>query len=106
MNDAGLDPDLLRLFAEAPTPPEGTFVAATIAKLESARRARLIPRLAGTIVILVVAAIVAPYVAQQTLIAMDWLTDRLPETGAALASPIGCVCAAVIAWRIARRQFN
>jgi hypothetical protein len=107
MNDAGLDPELLRLFdAAVPAPHEGAFVATTIARLERARRARLIRRFAGTAIVLIAAAIVAPYVAQLTLTATDWLLDHLPQTGVALASPIGCVCAALIAWRIARRQFS
>ena len=94
MTDDRLDPELLRLFEEAPTPPEGTFVAATIARLESARRARLVRRLIGTVIVMVLAAAIAPYVAQITL--------------TTLASPIGygCVCAALIAWRIARRRFS
>jgi len=94
MNDDRRDPDLLRLFEEAPTPAEGTFVAATIARLERARRARLGWRLMGTAIILVLAAVIAPYIAQITL--------------TTLASPIGyaCVCAALIAWRIARRQLT
>ena len=108
MNDAGLDPELLRLFDEAPTPAphEEAFVTTTIAGLERARRVRLVRRITGTAVILIAAAIIAPYVAQLTLTVMGWLLDHLPQTGVALISPIGCVCAALIAWRIARRQFT
>ena len=47
-----------------------------------------------------------PVVARLTLAAMDWFTGHLPQTGVALASPIGGVCAALIAWRIARHRFN
>ena len=104
--DEGLDPDLLRLFDAAPAPQEDTFVATTIARLERARRAAFVRKLIVTIVILSVAAAIAPYVAQVTLTAMDWVLDHLPQTGVALVSPIGCVCAALIAWRIARRQFT
>jgi hypothetical protein len=105
--DDGLDPHLLRLFDSVPPlENEGAFVAATVARLVRARRAQLIRRLSGTVIIMAVAAVVAPYVARLTLTAMDWFIDHLPETGVALASPIGCVCAALIAWRIARRQFN
>jgi len=105
--DDGLDPHLLRLFDSVPPyENEGAFVATTIAGLERARRAQLIRRLIGIIIIMLVAAIIAPYVARLTLAAMDWFTGHLPQTGVALASPIGCVCAALLAWRIARRQFN
>lgn len=95
MNDDGLDSELLRLFDAASPPLEDTtFVAATVRRLEKARRARLIRRLIGTLIIMVAAAVIAPYVAQVTL--------------TTLTSPIGtgCVCAALFAWRIARRQFN
>lgn len=108
--DAGLDPELLQLFdatgAQSASPHEAAFVAALISKLERARRAQLIRRLIRTIIIMAAAALIAPYVAQLTLTAMDWLTEHLPQTGVALASPVGCIGAAFIAWRIARRQYS
>jgi len=105
--DERLDPELLRLFAEAPAPADaGAFVAATVARLEKGRRDAFLKKLTATIVIMVLAALIAPAVARMTLTAMDWLLDHLPQTGVALASPIGCVCAALLAWRIARRQFS
>jgi hypothetical protein len=63
-------------------------------------------RLAGLAIILIASAFLAPYVAQQTLLVADWFTNQLPATGTALLSPIGCVCAALLAWRIARWARN
>jgi hypothetical protein len=63
-------------------------------------------QLAGLAIILTSSAFVAPYVAQQTLLVADWFTNQLPATGMALVSPIGCVCAALLAWRITRWARN
>ena len=104
-DDERLDPDLLQLFDAAP-PVDAAFVKATLVRLARARRARWFARLLLTATIVVSGALLAPFVAQATLTAMDWLVEHLPQTGMALASPIGCVCAALIAWRIARRRFN
>ncbi len=106
--DEGLDPNLLRLFDAAPavSANDEAFVNVTLAKLKKVRRTHLFLRLALTVIIVAMGAILAPYVAEATLTTVDWLMGYLPETGMALASPIGCVCAALIAWRIARRQFG
>jgi hypothetical protein len=108
MNDDRIDPGLLQLFDEAASVETNSeaFVPATMARLEKLRRARLYWRWAVTAIIVVSGALLAPYVAEATLTSMDWLVEHLPETGAALASPIGCVCAALIAWRIARHRFG
>lgn len=113
MNDVspeneGLDPELLHLFDSA-TPVDTNdeaFVRVMLARIGAARRARWFLRLALTAIIVVVGAILAPYVAEATLTTVDWLVEHLPEAGMALVSPIGCVCAALIAWRIARRRFG
>jgi len=107
--DDGLDPELLCLFDEAEAPPEeGIFVTATIARLEKARRTAFLGKLAATLVVMVLGAAIAPYVARTTLTAMGWLLDQLSQAGVgvALVFPIGCVCAALLAWRIARRRLN
>jgi len=94
---AGLDPDLLRLFDEASVDThDEAFVAAMLGRLQRARRARLLMRLILTAAIIVVGALVAPYVAQATLTVM----------GSFALYPAGCACAALIAWRSARRRFN
>jgi membrane protein DedA with SNARE-associated domain len=106
-HDEGLDPDLLQLFDAVPAVKnDEAFVSALLVGLEKARRTRFFLRMAVTASIVVGGAVLAPYVAQGTLTTMDWLVERLPETGMALASPLGCGCAALIAWRIARRRFN
>lgn len=109
-DDEGLDPSLLHLFDAAAAAADATrdeaFVSTMLMRLEKARRARFIARLIVTAIIMTSAAVLAPYVARVTLNVMDWLVQSLPETGMALASPIGCVCAALIAWRIARRRFS
>jgi hypothetical protein len=107
MNE-GLDPTLLRLFDSAPTADINgeVFLSITLARLKRARRTRLFLRVALTAIIVAMGAILAPYAAMATLTITGWLVDYLPETGMALASPIGCVCAALIAWRIARRRFG
>jgi peptidoglycan/LPS O-acetylase OafA/YrhL len=101
MNDisSGLDPDLVRLFDEAPAVDrhDEAFVGAMLVKLHRARRRRLLARLLATSAIVVLGALLAPYVAQATLTVAGWVT---------LYYPVGYTCAALIAWRIARRQFN
>jgi hypothetical protein len=101
----GLDPDLLQLFDEALAhgssgPPIAThdeaFVDALLARLHRARRARLLARSIITAAIIVLSAFLAPYVAQATLTVM----------GSAALYPVGCGCAALIAWRSAGRRFN
>ena len=112
-DDEGLDPELIQLFdaAKAPTaigtPVAGdAFVATVLWSMQRPRRLRLIRQMAGLAVILISSAFLAPYVAQQTLLLADWFTNQLPATGTALVSPIGCVCAALLAWRIARWARN
>lgn len=96
---SGLDPELLQLFDDAP--PVGTddeaFVGVMLIKLRHARRRRLLTRLITTVAIIVAGALLAPYVAQATLIVAGWVT---------IYSPLACLCAALIAWRIARRKLN
>ena len=107
-DDEGLDPGLIQLFDSASTQAAAgaPFVAAVLLSMQRARRLRLIRQLAGLAIILISSAFLAPYVAQQTLLAADWFTNQLPATGMALASPIGSVCAALLAWRIARWARN
>ena len=114
-DDEGLDPELIQLFDAAKTqaavhaPVAKTadaFVASVLLSMQRTRRLRLIRQMAGLAVILITSAFLAPYVAQQTLLVADWFTNQLPATGMALLSPIGCVCAALLAWRIARWARN
>ena len=107
-DDEGLDPGLIQLFdsAETPAGAADAFVASVLLSMQRTRRLRLIRQIAGLAIILISSAFLAPYVAQQTLFVADWLTDQLPATGMALVSPIGSVCAALLAWRIARWARN
>jgi hypothetical protein len=117
----GLDPELIQLFAaanrQAGTIAEGAirapvaatgdaFVASVLSSMQRTRRLRLGRQIAGLTIILTAGAFLAPYVARQTLLAADWFTDQLPATGVALLSPTGCLCAALLAWGIARRARN
>jgi len=103
-DDGGLDPNLLRLFDEAHTPPQPEpFVSATLRKLESDRRERFVRRCAGVVLLMIAGAFLAPYVASATLVLASWLAEQLPDTALALGS---CACAALIAWRAARRQLS
>ena len=96
---SGLDPELLELFDQAPSvgTADEAFVGAMLVKLHRARRRRLLARVFLTTMIIVLGALVAPYVAQATLTIADWVT---------LYYPAGCACAVLIAWRIARRRFR
>jgi hypothetical protein len=110
-DDEGIDPELTQLFDEANAETLASitgdaFVTSVLSGMQRARRLRLLRQITGLTAIMVLSAFVAPYVAQQTLVAAGWFTDQLPATGTALLSPIGCVCAALIAWRIARRARN
>ena len=107
-DDAGLDPELIQLFDAANTQPAArdAFVASVLLSIQRTRRLRLIRQLGGLAIILISSAFLAPYVAQQTLLVADWFTNQLPATGMALVSPIGSVCAALLAWRIARWARN
>ena len=107
MNDgfSGPDPELLQLFDEARAHgsaglPAGAhdeaFVAAIMAKVRGARRRRVVARASVTVLIVVLGAILAPYVAQATVAITG---------GVLLYYQMGCACAALIAWRIARRRF-
>jgi hypothetical protein len=107
-DDEGLDPELLQLFDSAKTPAAAgaPFVASVLLSMQRTRRLRLIRQSVGLAIILVSGAFLAPYVAEQTLLVADWFTNQLPATGMALVSPIGSVCAALLAWRIARWARN
>jgi hypothetical protein len=101
-NEEGLDPELMQLFDAANAVKGDAFVTSVLSSMQRARRLRLLRQITGLAVIMVLGAFVAPDVAQQTLLAAGWFTNELPATGTALFSPIGCVCAAFIGWRIAR----
>jgi hypothetical protein len=107
-DDEGLDPGLSRLFDSAKTPAGAgdAFVASVLLSMQRTRRLRLIRQIAGLVIILICSAFLAPYAAQQTLFVADWFTNQLPATGMALVSPIGSVCAALLAWRVARWARN
>ena len=95
---AGLDPELLQLFDQAPavTTDDEVFLSVVLVKLRRARRRRLLARLITTTATIVSGALLAPYVARTTLIVADWMM---------LYYPVGCACAALITWRIARGRF-
>ena len=102
--DDGLDPELTRLFDAAATPQPAAgaaFVSSLLRKMQHARRLRLVRQAAGAIILMVVSAFLAPYVAQQTLGIAGWLAERLPATDVAVVYPILCVLA-LIAWRMTR----
>jgi hypothetical protein len=111
----GLDPELVQLFEatakrEAAAPGAAATGAATstafvnslLGKIQQERRLRLAWQMAGLAATLAIGAFLAPQVAQQTLSAAGWFTERLPATGGAFVSPLGYLCASVIAWRLAR----
>jgi hypothetical protein len=102
--DDGLEPDLMRLFDEAAAPaqPEA-FVNAMWTKLAAARRARLIRRCTRVATPMVLAALLAPYVAQATVAITGWIAEQLPAAVLVIAS---CACATLIAWRTAHRQLD
>jgi hypothetical protein len=103
-DDGGLDPNLTVMFDDADAPPHAdAFVSATLAKLERSRRRSLLSRCAAALAVMLVGALLAPYVAQLTLVIASWITKQLPATTLAIAS---CACAALLAWRIARRQLG
>jgi hypothetical protein len=102
----GLDPELTRMFDGAQTPLAGeAFVRTTLLEIRKARRAGLARRSAILAIVMALAACIAPYVAQATLVAAGWLSEGLPAAGLALVSPLGCIFAALIAWRIGRRAY-
>jgi hypothetical protein len=129
-DDEGLDPELMELFDAAKAqasdgtnaaaggiltpvaaaglvigaPSADAFVASLLSRMQRTRRLRLTRQIAGLAIILTGCAFLAPYVAQQTLFAASWLTNQLPATETALLlSQLACACAALLAWRIARR---
>jgi hypothetical protein len=103
-DDGELDPELTRLFDDAAPPLDAeAFVSITLAKLETARRTRLVRSCATVAVAMIIGAFLAPYVASATMGAASWLEDHLPDTVLALGS---CACAALIAWRTARGQLS
>jgi hypothetical protein len=115
LDSNGLDPELLELFdttarREAGAPGDrsagpatgAAFVNSLRLKIQQQRRLRLLWQIAGLAAILVIGAFLAPQVAQQTLAAAGWFTERLPATGGAFVSPIGYLCASLLAWRVAR----
>jgi hypothetical protein len=103
-DDDGLDPELIQLFdaADAPSHPQA-FVSTIWAKLKAAQRVRLIRRCIGVAIMMLAGALLAPYAARATLTVADWIASQLPAAVLAIAS---CTCAALIAWRTARRQLG
>lgn len=103
----GLDPQLLQLFDAASQQTARAapdyFVAATLLKMKLGARARLIRRCGAVAVIMTLGAILAPFIAAATLDAASWMVEHLPVAGMTLLAPLGCACAALLAWRIARR---
>jgi hypothetical protein len=106
-DDEGLDRELLQLFDATETPGDA-FVASVLSRMQRTRRLRLARQVTGLMVILTAGAFLAPFVAEQTLLAAGWFTNQLqlPATGMALLSPIGCTAAVLLAWGIARRVRN
>lgn len=101
--DEGLDPDLAEMFDHARQPlAEDVFVSSVMLRIHRARRLRLVGQASSLVAILVLGAFLAPYVARETLSVVGWLGDGLPATGMMLTSPVGYVCAALLAWRITR----
>jgi hypothetical protein len=108
----GLDPELMELFdTAATTPPLGApdaasreeFARSLLLKMQQARRLRLFWQISGLTTIMLVSAVLAPRVAQQTLLVADWLTDQQPGRAMSLIWPLGYMCASLFIWRIARR---
>jgi hypothetical protein len=108
----GLDPELMELFdTAAATPPSGAadaasreeFARSLLLKMQQARRLRLFWQISGLTTIMLVSAVLAPRVAQQTLLVADWLTDQQPGRAMSLIWPLGYMCASLFIWRIARR---
>lgn len=101
----GLDPELLQLFDAAsqhtPLTAPDEFIAATLMQMRLGARARLIRRCVALAVIMTLGAILAPFIAATTLDTLGWMADHLPVAGMALLAPLGCACAALLAWRIA-----
>ena len=108
----GLDPELMELFdTAATTPPSGApdaasreeFVRSLLLKMQQARRLRLFWQISGLTTIMLISAVLAPRVAQQTLLVAGWLTDRQPGPATSLIWPLGYMCASLFIWRTARR---
>lgn len=103
----GFDPQLLRLFDAAsqqtPLPASEQFVAAAMLQIRRAARARLRRRCALVVAIMTGGALLAPFIAETTLNAVDWIAAHLAAVGMTLVSPLGCLGAALLAWRVARR---
>jgi hypothetical protein len=108
----GLDPELMELFdTAATTPPSGApdaasreeFVRSLLLKMQQARRLRLFWRISGLTTIMLVSAVLAPRVAQQTLLVADWLTDQQPGRAMSFIWLLGYMCASLFIWRVARR---
>jgi hypothetical protein len=101
-----LDPELTRLFDEHAhtTPDRDAFVSDTLRKIERFQRAQMLRRSLTLALIMLLSALVAPYVAEATLLGADWVVERWPAAGVTLIVPVVCLCAALVAWRMAHRQ--
>jgi hypothetical protein len=110
--DDGLEPELMELFdTAAATPPLGApqaassaeFVRSVLLKMQQARRLRLFWQISGLTTVMLVSAFLAPRVAQQTLLAADWLTDRQTGPATSIVWLLGYMCLSLFIWRLARR---
>ena len=108
----GLDPELMGLFdTAAATPPLGApeaasseeFMLSVLLKMQQARRLRLFWQISGLTTIMLVSALLAPRVAQQTLLVADWLTERQTGPATSIVWPLGYMCLSLFLWRLARR---
>ena len=106
--DEGLDPALTGLFTAAnePLPGAEEFVSSILKDIQRARRRRLLSQASGTLMALAAGAFAAPYVGEQTFVAVDWLSRNLATTPETLASPAAYLLATFITWRIMRRAFR
>ena len=91
----GLDPGLTELFHEPSDslPDAEAFVSAVLKDIHRTQQRRLRRRLGGALVAIAASAFVAPYVGEQTLAAVGWLSDSLSSSRAALAAPPSGACA-------------
>lgn len=101
----GLDAELTRLFDRQARMAldADAFVSATLLRIERFQRARLLRRSLTLALIMALTAFLAPYIAQATLIAADWVAERWPAAGVTFIAPVMTFCAAFVAWRLAHR---
>lgn len=102
---SGLDADLAQLFDRQAhmSLDADAFVSTTLLKIQRFQRARLLRRSLTLALIMVLSAFAAPYIAQATLIAADWVAERWPAAGVTFIAPAVSLSAALVAWRLAHR---